>query len=178
MRLGLTREVRWWGRARWGACTPWGKWWGRWSGLFFLDPSHQPGCHSSCCCKATPATPNLWSEQGRVKVSFSLLNSLNHADGFHYKWKHVSGSLINNAILLFRFSCVPGIAWAAHWPAGWTVCPLSQWQHEPQRSRTAGLGWNLHYRTHHPHPAWRVWWKQRGTKYSEKWKQLRYKRKT
>lgn len=53
----LTRAVRWWDRARWGACTPWGRWWARWSEWSFLIPSHQLGFHSNYYCTETPATP-------------------------------------------------------------------------------------------------------------------------
>lgn len=67
-------------------------------------------------------------------------------------------------MLCCSFLCcdgLPGIAWAAHWPAVRTVYPLSQWRREPLHSRTAGRGWNLHCRTRRLHPAWRVWWKQK-----------------
>lgn len=59
------------------------------------------------------------------------------------------------------FGFIPGIVWAAHWPAERTVSLLSQWRHEPQHSKTADLGWNWHYHTHHQHPAWRVYRKKR-----------------
>lgn len=64
----------------------------------------------------------------------------------------------------YSFYCVvvfiPGTVWAAHWPAERTAYQLSQWQHEPQHSKTADLGWNWHYHTHHLHPAWHVYRKK------------------
>lgn len=70
-------------------------------------------------------------------------------------------SVVSSYSFYCVFGSIPGIVWAAHWPAERTVSQLSQWQHEPQHSKTADLGWSWHYHTHHLHPAWRVYRKKR-----------------